>query len=93
LFCFARRNSAGGNAGAGLKVKIGIFVKKSSDFVQKAPPVEKRGCWLARYAGLPANFRRKIEFFVFVLQNKKPEVDFSLFYFPCLILIYLLSLY
>jgi hypothetical protein len=37
LFCFARRNSAGGNAGAGLKVKIRIFVKKSSDFVQKVP--------------------------------------------------------
>ena len=42
LFCFARRNSAGGNAGAGLKVKIGIFVKKSSDFVQKVP-----SSWLA----------------------------------------------
>ncbi len=37
LFCFARRSSAGGNAGAGLKVKIRIFVKKSSDFVQKVP--------------------------------------------------------
>jgi hypothetical protein len=24
-----------------------------------------RGCWLARYAGSPADFRRKIEFFVF----------------------------
>jgi hypothetical protein len=42
LFCFARRNSAGGNAGAGLKVKIGIFVKKSSDFVQKVPQIVKR---------------------------------------------------
>jgi hypothetical protein len=40
LFCFARRNSAGGNAGAGLKVKIGIFVKKGSDFVQRVPQIE-----------------------------------------------------
>ena len=45
LFCFARRNSAGGNAGAGLKVKIGIFVKKSSDFVQKVPPIFKISIW------------------------------------------------
>jgi hypothetical protein len=43
--------------------------------------------------GLPANFRRKIEFFVLVLRSKKPEAGFSLFYFPCLVLIYLLSLY
>ena len=39
LFCFARRISAGGNAGAGLKIKIWIFVKKGSDFNQKAPPI------------------------------------------------------
>ena len=41
LFCFASRSSAGGNAWAGLKVKIGIFVKKSSDFVQKVPFILK----------------------------------------------------
>ena len=50
------------------------------------PPVGKRGCWLAFYEGSAANFRRKIEFFVFVLRSKPPEAGFSLFYFPCLIL-------
>ncbi|HDQ15900.1 MAG TPA: hypothetical protein ENN45_02460 [Bacteroidetes bacterium] len=41
FFCFARRSEAeaGGNTGAGLKFKIWIFVKKSSDFNQKAPPI------------------------------------------------------
>jgi hypothetical protein len=64
LFCFARRNSAGGNAGAGLKVKIGIFVKKSSDFVQKAPPIYNfsvfKGCCLA-LTTLGLGFRRDFE--------------------------------
>jgi len=35
---------------------------------------------------LVADFRAKIEFFVFVLRSKPPEAGFSLFYFPCLIL-------
>ena len=35
----AKPKQAGGNAGAGLKVKIGIFIKKSSDFNQKATPI------------------------------------------------------
>ncbi len=43
LFCFVRQVLAGGNAGAGLKVKIRIFVKKSSDFNQKVPPKLKIG--------------------------------------------------
>jgi len=51
LFCFARRNSAGGNAGAGLKVKIGIFVKKSSDFNQKVPPI-----YISVFLGIVAVF-------------------------------------
>ena len=32
------------------------------------PPIGKRSVWLARCAGSPADFKRKIEFFVF--QNK-----------------------
>ena len=51
LFYFARRISAGRNAGAGLKVKVRIFVKKSSDFNQKVPPIFNfrvfEGCCLA----------------------------------------------
>jgi hypothetical protein len=40
---------------------------------------------------LVTDFKPKIEFFVFVLRSKPPEADFSLFYFPCMILIYSLS--
>jgi hypothetical protein len=54
----------GGNAGAGLKVKIWIFVKKSSDFVQKVPPIYNfsvfEGCCLA-LATLGLGFRRYFE--------------------------------
>ena len=55
------------------------------------PPVEKRGCWFALCEVLVTDFKPKIEFFVFVLRSKPPEADFSLFYFPCMILIYSLS--
>jgi hypothetical protein len=45
------------------KFAVRIFVKKSSDFVQKVPPVGKRGCWLAPCESVrkntQANFRRK----------------------------------
>ena len=27
---------------------VGILLKVGSDFVQKVPPIRKRGCWLAR---------------------------------------------
>lgn len=38
------------------------------DIFKYTPPVGKRSVWLARYAGSPADFEGKIEFFVF--QNK-----------------------
>jgi DNA-binding XRE family transcriptional regulator len=38
--------------------------------VLSPPPIRKRGCWLALCEGSPADFRRKIEFFVFVLRSK-----------------------
>jgi len=59
------------------KFKIWIFVKKGSDFVQKVPPIGKSSFWLARYAGSPPDFERKIEFFVFVPRNGTPEAGFS----------------
>jgi len=37
-----------------------------SDIFKYTPPIGKRGRWLARYAGSPPDFERKIEFFVFV---------------------------
>ena len=41
------------------------------------PPVGKRSVWLARYAGSPPDFERKIEFFVFVPRSGTPEAGFS----------------
>ena len=43
------------------------------------PPVGKSEVWLALCEGSPADFRRKIEFFVFVLRSKTPEAGFSEF--------------
>jgi len=43
-------------------------------------PESTRAFWLARYAGSPADFRRKIEFFVFVPRSGTPEAGFSLFF-------------
>ena len=50
-----------------------------SDIFKYTPPVGKRSVWLARYAGSPADFERKIEFFVFVPQSGTPEAGFSEF--------------
>jgi len=59
---------------------------ETCDHIPPPPPVGKRSCWLILSEGLVADFRPKIEFFVFVLRNEPPEASFSLFYFPCLIL-------
>jgi len=48
-----------------------------SDIFKYTPPVGKRSVWLARYAGSPADFERKIEFFVFVPRSGTPEAGFS----------------
>ena len=49
----------------------------SSDIFEYIPPVGKSRCWLARYAGSPADFEAEIEFFVFVTRNGTPEAGFS----------------
>jgi len=68
-------------AGRQLKFAVRIFVKKGSDFIQKAPPVGKRSVWLARYAGSPAVPQvLRDEFFVFVPRSGTPEAGFSNFY-------------
>ncbi len=41
------------------------------------PPVGKRKVWLALCEGSPADFRRKIEFFVFVPRSGTSEAGFS----------------
>jgi len=50
-----------------------------SDIFKQTPPVGKSEVWLARYAGSPADFEHKIEFFAFVPQSGTPEAGFSKF--------------
>jgi len=48
-----------------------------SDIFKYIPPIGKSSFWLARYAGSPADFKRKLEFFVFVPRSRTPEAGFS----------------
>ena len=48
-----------------------------SDIFKYTPPVGKSRVWLALCEGSPADFERKIEFFVFVPQSGTPEAGFS----------------
>ena len=47
------------------KLVFRIFVKKCSNINQKTPPIGKRKVWLALCEGSPADFKRKLEFFIF----------------------------
>jgi len=80
IFCpRANRVSLPAACGGGLKFSVGVFLKIDSDFFKYTPPVGKSEVWLALCEGSPADFRRKIEFFVFVPQSKTPEAGFSKF--------------
>ena len=48
-------------------------VKPAQVRILYPPPVGKRSVWLARYAGSPPDFERKIEFFVFVPPKAKRQ--------------------
>jgi len=48
-----------------------------SDIFKYTPPIGKRSVWLARCEGSPADFKRKIEFFIFVPRSGTPEAGFS----------------
>ena len=48
-----------------------------SDIFKYTPPVGKRSVWLVLCEGSPADFERKIEFFVFVPRSGTPEAGFS----------------
>jgi len=50
---------------AGLASLVGVLLKECSNFVQKTPPIRKCLCWLALCEGSPADFKRKLEFFIF----------------------------
>ncbi|GIW63522.1 MAG: hypothetical protein KatS3mg091_324 [Patescibacteria group bacterium] len=75
---FASASGRGGRKGGSGGIPPAEPVNEiGSDFFKYTPPVGKSPCWLALCEGSPADFRRKIEFFVFVLQSKTPEAGFS----------------
>ena len=78
----ARRGGRKGGSGGILSAEP-IVRKISSDFFKYTPPVGKRKVWLALCEGSPADFRRKIEFFVFVPRSKSARSGLSLIF--CLI--------
>ena len=66
-----------------LVVKIlRILSEVHSNFVQYTPPVGKCLCWLALCEGSPADFKRKLEFFIFApLLRGWPKAGFPNFHF------------
>ena len=73
-----RQGEAGGRGVRSLALPPAEPVNEiGSDIFKYIPPVGKSSCWLARYAGSPPDFERKIEFFVFVPQSGTPEAGFS----------------
>jgi len=73
-FRFKARRAEGGLGGIPSAEPVNEI---SSDIFKYTPPIGKRSVWLARYAGSPADFKRKIEFFVFVPRSGTPEAGFS----------------
>jgi len=75
---FASASRRGGRKGGSGGIPPAEPVNEiGSDIFKYTPPVGKRSVWLARYAGSPPDFERKIEFFVFVPQSGMPEAGFS----------------
>ena len=53
-----------------------------SNFFERTPPVRKCLCWLALCEGSPADFKRKLEFFIFApLLRGWPKAGFPNFHF------------
>jgi len=53
-----------------------------SNFFERTPPVRKCPCWLALCEGSPADFKRKLKFFIFApLLRGWPKTGFPNFHF------------
>ena len=67
VFQSERVASAGGRKGGlgGIPPALQILGEISSNFFESTPPVRKCLCWLALCEGSPADFKRKLEFFIF----------------------------
>jgi hypothetical protein len=62
-----RVTSAGGRKGGlgGIPPALQILGEICSNFFERTPPIGKCLCWLALCEGSPADFKRKLEFFIF----------------------------
>ena len=67
VFQSERVASAGGRKEGlgGIPPALQILGEISSNFFERTPPVGKCLCWLALCEGSPADFKRKLEFFIF----------------------------
>ena len=74
---------AGGRGGSGgVPPALQILGEISSNFFERTPPVGKSLCWLALCEGSPADFKRKLEFFIFApLLRGWPKAGFPNFHF------------
>ena len=82
VFQSERVASAGGRKGGlgGIPPALQILGEISSNFFESTPPVRKCLCWLALCEGSPADFKRKLEFFIFapkgLAKSGLPEFSF-----------------
>ena len=73
---------AGGRGvwGGGIPPALQILGEISSNFFKRTPPVRRCLCWLALCEGSPADFKRKLEFFIFapkgLAKSGLPEFSF-----------------
>jgi len=84
VFQSERVASAGGRKGGlgGIPPALQILGEICSNFFEHTPPVRKCLCWLALCEGSPADFKRKLEFFIFApLLRGWPKVGFPNFIF------------
>ena len=85
VFQSERVASAGGRKGGlgGIPPALQILGEISSNFFESTPPVRKCLCWLALCEGSPADFKRKLEFFIFapkgLAKSGLPEFSFLIF--------------
>jgi hypothetical protein len=84
VFQSERVASAGGRKGGlgGIPPALQILGEICSNFFERTPPVRKCLCWLALCEGSPADFKRKLEFFIFApLLRGWPKAGFPNFIF------------
>src|SRR3989344_2744354 len=84
VFQSERVASAGGRKRGlgGIPPALQIWGEICSNFFERTPPVGKCLCWLALCEGSPADFKRKLEFFIFApLLRGWPKAGFPNFHF------------